>query len=200
MTDDQNVLETTSRMETLVDGIFAIAMTLLVLNLSIPQLTHSISNITIENQLISLIPKFFTYALSFILLAVFWRMNHQQFYRIKRIDNTLVWITVIWLLFVALVPFSTSLVGEYGSVQISEIFFDVNMFLIGALSALSWYYATEKGFTDKELTRENIHKIRKLNLIFPVVALLAIGVTFITPSWSGVTYISITIFKRIMDV
>lgn len=200
MTDNQNVLETTSRMETLVDGIFAIAMTLLVLNLSIPQLTHSVSNVTIENHLISLIPKFFTYALSFILLAVFWRMNHQQFYRIKRIDNTLVWITVIWLLFVALVPFSTSLVGEYGSVQISEIFFDVNMFLIGALSALSWYYATEKGFTDKKLTRENIHKIRKLNLIFPVVALLAIGVTFITPSWSGVTYISITIFKRIMDV
>ena len=200
MSDDQNVLETTGRMETLVDGIFAIAMTLLVLNLSIPQLTHSMSNITIENQLISLIPKFFTYALSFILLATFWRINHQQFYRIKRIDNTLVWITVIWLLFVALVPFSTSLVGEYGSVQISEIFFDVNMFLIGALSALSWYYATEKGFTDKKLTRENIHKIRKLNLIFPVVALLAIGVTFITPSWSGVTYISIVIFKKIMDV
>ena len=200
MSDDQNVLETTGRMETLVDGIFAIAMTLLVLNLSIPQLTHSMSNITIENQLISLIPKFFTYALSFILLATFWRINHQQFYRIKRIDNTLVWITVIWLLFVALVPFSTSLVGEYGSVQISEIFFDVNMFLIGVLSALSWYYATEKGFTDKKLTNEKIHKIRKLNLIFPVVALLAIGATFITPSWSGVTYISIVIFKKIMDV
>lgn len=49
MSNDQNVLETTGRMETLVDGIFAIAMTLLVLNLSIPQLTHSISNITIEN-------------------------------------------------------------------------------------------------------------------------------------------------------
>lgn len=200
MSDDQNVLETTGRMETLVDGIFAIAMTLLVLNLSIPQLTHSISNITIENQLISLIPKFFTYALSFILLATFWRINHQQFYRIKRIDNTLVWITVIWLLFVALMPFSTPLIGEYGSVQISEIFFDVNMFLIGILSALSWYYATEKGFTDKELTNEKIHKIRKLNLIFPVVALLAIGATFITPSWSGVTYISIVIFKKIMDV
>ena len=200
MSDDQNILETTGRMETLVDGIFAIAMTLLVLNLSIPQLTHSISNITIESQLISLIPKFFTYALSFILLAMFWRINHQQFYRIKRIDNTLVWITVMWLLFVALMPFSTSLIGEYGSVQISEVFFDVNMFLIGILSALSWYYATEKGFTDKELTNEKIHKIRKLNLIFPVVALLAIGATFITPSWSGVTYISIVIFKRIMNV
>lgn len=197
--DDMDTWETTGRIETLVDGIFAIALTLLVLNLSIPQLTHSISNIAIENYLISLIPKFFTYALSFILLAIFWRINHQQFYRIKRVNTTLIWITVIWLLFVALVPFSTSLIGEYGSVQISEIFFDVNMFLIGVLSALNWYYATEKGFTDEKLSLENIQKIRKLNLILPFVALLAIGVTFITPAWSGVTYISISIFKRILD-
>jgi Predicted integral membrane protein len=197
--DDMDTWETTGRIETLVDGIFAIALTLLVLNLSIPQLTHSISNIAIENYLISLIPKFFTYALSFILLAIFWRINHQQFYWIKRVNTTLIWITVIWLLFVALVPFSTSLIGEYGSVQISEIFFDVNMFLIGVLSALNWYYATKKGFTDEKLSLENIQKIRKLNLILPFVALLAIGATFITPTWSGVTYISISIFKRIMD-
>ncbi len=108
MTENLDVWKTTSRIETLVDGIFAIAMTLLVLNLSIPQLTHSVSNITVENYLINLIHKLFTFALSFFILAIFWRANHQQFYRIKRINFILLWITIIWLFFVVLVP-STSL-------------------------------------------------------------------------------------------
>ena len=87
--------ETTGRIETLVDGIFAIALTLLVLNLSIPQLTNSMSNIAVEDYLMGLIPDLFTYALSFVILAIFWRINHQQFYMIKRANGVLLWITII---------------------------------------------------------------------------------------------------------
>jgi uncharacterized membrane protein len=191
--------ETTSRIETLVDGIFAISMTLLVLNLSIPQLTNSTSNITVENYLIGLIPKFFTYALSFVILGIFWRVNHQQFYRIKHANTALLWITVIWLLFVALVPFSTSLTGKYSDYQSAQVFFDINMFLIGIFSGLIWYYATKKGFIDEKLTHEKIVEINKLNLILPVLAVIAIGATFITPSWSSSAYFLIPIVKRIIS-
>jgi len=187
--------ETTGRIETLVDGIFAIALTLLVLNLSIPQLTNSMSNIAVEGYLMGLIPDLFTYALSFVILAIFWRINHQQFYRIKRANSVLLWITVIWLLFVALVPFSTSLMGGYGETQAANIFFDINLLLIGVFSGLIWYYSTKKGFIDKKLTGEKILEINKLNLLLPIVALIAIGVSFITPSWSTLTYASIPVVK-----
>ncbi len=198
MAEDMDVWETTNRIETLVDGIFAIAMTLLVLNLSIPQLTSSVPNITVENYLISSIPKFFTYTLSFVILAIFWRINHQQFCRIKRANSMLLWITVIWLLFVALVPFSTSLMGGYGETQAANIFFNVNLLLTGTFSGLIWCYATKKGFVDKKLTREKILEVNKLSLILPIVAIIAIGMTFITSSWSTLTYISIPIVKWIM--
>ncbi|MBI5679487.1 MAG: DUF1211 domain-containing protein [Methanobacterium sp.] len=188
--------ETTKRIETLVDGIFAIAMTLLVLNLSIPQLTGSVQDANLQVVLMHLTPKLFTYAMSFMLLAIFWRVNHGQFYYIKRINTPLLWITVTWLLFVALVPFSTSLTGEYGHLQSAQIFFDLNLLAIGLLAALIWYYATEKKFTDKKLSLEDIHKIRKINMLLPTASLLAIGLTFISPSWSPLAYASIVITER----
>jgi uncharacterized membrane protein len=190
--------ETTKRIETLVDGIFAIAMTLLVLNLSIPQLTGSVSNITVENYLLALIPKLFTYALSFIILAIFWRVNHQQFYKIKRANSLFLWITVIWLLFVALVPFSTSLMGSYGETQSANIFFNSNLLLIGIFSGLIWYYATKKGFIDEKLSREKIIELNRINLILPIVALIAIGASFVIPAYSTLAYLAIPLVKWVI--
>lgn len=190
--------EKINRVETLVDGIFAIAMTLLVLNITIPQLTSPISNLDLQNILFGLVPKLFVYALSFILLAIFWRINHSQFYYIKRFSQTLMWITVIWLLFVALVPFSTSLVGEYGDLTSAELFFTINIFLIGSLSAATWYYVTEKNLVKNDLSLEEIKTIRKMNMVLPLVSLLAAGVSFFIPSWSGITFVLIPILLRII--
>lgn len=191
-------LESTKRIETLVDGIFAIAMTLLVLNLDIPQLVKPVSDATMQNILIGLEPKLFTYALSFILLALFWRINHSQFYYIKRVNNPLLWINVVWLLFVALVPFSTSLTGEYGYLITSNVFFDLNLFAIGALSAFNWYYATEKNLVADDLDLDRIKNMRRLNLVFPLVSLFAVAMAFITPSWSTLSYLLIPVIFKIM--
>lgn len=166
--------ESSKRIETLVDGIFAIAMTLLVLNLDVPQFVYSVADVTVQNILIGLGPKLFTYALSFILLAIFWKVNHNQFYYIKRVSSPLLWLTVIWLLFVALVPFSTSLTGEYGYLTSAQVFFDLNMFFIGALPALIWYYASENDLIGNELTSKEIRHGRRSNLALPIVSLLAI--------------------------
>lgn len=191
--------ETTSRIETLVDGIFAIAMTLLVLNIDVPQIMYPASNAVIIQSILDLSTKFFNFALSFILLAIFWRINHQQFYKIKKADGPFLWITVIWLLFVVLVPFSTSLTGEYGYLESAQVFFNLNLFLIGIMSASIWYYATGKKYVD-DLNHEEIRKTRRTNLILPIVSLIATGVAFISPSWCGLTYAFIPIVKKIMDM
>ena len=191
--------ETTKRIETLVDGIFAIAMTLLVLNLDIPQMINPVTDSTLQYFLIGLGPKLFTYALSFILLAIFWRVNHSQFYHIKRLNNTLLWITVIWLLFVALVPFSTSLNGQYGNLTTAQVFFGINMFFIGVLTALIWYYATEKNLTTDDLKLEDITSIRRINLVLPLASLLNIGFAFFIPGWSSLAYLLIPILHRIIE-
>ena len=73
---------TTQRIETLTDGVFAIAMTLLVLTLDLPRVGAHLSNAGLWNLLNSQMDKFHNYVLSFILLAVFWLVHHQQFHYI----------------------------------------------------------------------------------------------------------------------
>ncbi|MDO8870272.1 MAG: TMEM175 family protein [Methanobacteriaceae archaeon] len=188
---------TTNRIETLVDGIFAIAMTLLVLTLEVPQLPAPVTNGTIINFLISTIPQFFVYGMSFVLLAVFWRINHREFHRIEKSNGMLLRINVIWLMFVVLVPFSTSLVGDYGNFQAAELFFHLNMLIIGILAFINWYYAVNWGLTNVKWTKKAYKSSFYHYLIFPFLAVVAMLLTFISPSFSSLAYLGIVFFENI---
>lgn len=191
---------TTDRIETLVDGIFAIAMTLLVLTLEVPQLPSPVTNATIYNFLFSLWPQFFVYGLSFALLAVFWRMNHKEFHRIKRSDSVLLRINISWLMFVVLVPFSTSLMGDYTNFQAAELFFHFNMFMVGIFAFINWFYATNWGLTDDKLTKKDYRTGMAGYLLLPFLAIIAMGLTFITPSWSSLAYLGIGLFRFVKRI
>lgn len=194
---NSDVWMTTKRIETLVDGIFAIAMTLLVLSLNVPQIPYPATNAIILKSLLGMSQQFFIYVMSFLLLASFWRINHSQFYIIKKTDQTILWINVIWLLLVALVPFSTNLIGDYGYLMVPVIFFDLNLFLIGVMFNLNWYYVNRKGFIDENVDPKIIEYRKKINLALPITALIAIGLTSISPEWSSVVYISIFFIKKV---
>ena len=120
-----------SRIETLTDGVFAIVMTLLVLEIAVPQLSHSEAAIELPKQLLELWPVILRYGTSFIILDFFWIGHDYQFHYVKWANRTLLWITIFYLMFVAFVPFSTSLIGEYGDQQISVIIYGINISIVG---------------------------------------------------------------------
>lgn len=202
---DKNAINSTGinakRIETLVDGVFAIAMTILVLGITVPSIANP-TEAGLYQALIDLLPNFYSYFISFILLAVFWRINHNQFNRIKRADGNLLWIIIIWLLFVALLPFSAFFMGEYGGTfQIPNIFFDLNLFAIGFLLFLNWRHALNSGLVDgvdDEMRKTSL----RLNLILPIISLLALGVTYLPfmkevgYAWSSLVYLIIPLLKR----
>ncbi|MGA7470839.1 MAG: TMEM175 family protein, partial [Halobacteriota archaeon] len=130
----------TDRIETLTDGIFAIAMTLLVLSIEVPTLPAPVTPAVFSAYVTSILPQIFIYVIGFILLAVFW-MNHHIFYVIERTNTTLLWINILWLMSIALVPFSTAVIGRYGQFQLAELIFDLNMLIIGLLWYANWSYA-----------------------------------------------------------
>jgi len=177
----------TKRLETLVDGIFAIAMTLLVLGLAVPQINGSLSNTIILDSYYNLIPNFFALVLSFLLLAVFWNSHHRIFNQIKKIDNTLLWINVIWLLFIIIVPFSASSLGQYGSYILPNVIFNVNMMGIGIFLYLNTYYAVSKNFIKEETTQ--FKKRKRVSIGFIFISLLALLFSFTFTSWSSTLYI-----------
>ena len=180
----------TNRLETLADGIFAIAMTLLVLGIEVPNLPINItSSIIMEYVLYTLIPQIAIYILSFVLLASFW-MTHHIFFIIKRTDAKLLWINIFWLMSIAIVPFSTALVGKYGGFQLSQIIFDINMLIIGILFYINWTYAVSKGMIIEQMM-PYADKIKKSYLFLPLLAILAIIISFIIPYGSIFIFILI---------
>lgn len=109
------------RLSTLADGVFAIVMTLLVLELSVPVVKGLSGNSELLLKLAELWPEFLIYGLSFMILGLFWVIHHSIFADVKRYDTTLVWLNIAFLMFVSLVPFSTALVGKNGFIAVMAV-------------------------------------------------------------------------------
>ena len=197
--DESELGMTTHRIEALTDGIFAIAMTLLVLNLALPETGNGLTQtVELHKLLIGQITKFFSYALSFLLLALYWVLHHRQFHFIKRTDRTHLWINIVLLMFIVLVPFSTSLVGDYSDDWMAALFFNSNLFIIGIMFIWNWAYAT-KGhrLVDRSLDPQRIALAKKRGAVTPLAALLAMVLSFIIPSYSFCAYFLILIILRL---
>ncbi len=181
---------TTGRIEALTDGIFAFAMTLLVLNLSLPDSVTGLANIKLYDLLFGQAHKFFNYALGFILLAIFWVVHHQQFHQIKRTDSRLLWINIFALMFVALMPFSTDLVGDFGGQTTADVFFAGNLLILGLLFLVNWTYATRNHrLVAHDLGREVIAQGIRRNLVTPAISVIVIMLSFFIPHWSLWLYV-----------
>ena len=99
-----------NRLEAFSDGIFAVAITLLVLDVRIPA---GVDYKDINDALLLLLPKILSYLLSFLVIGVYWAYHHFSLTRIKKIDGTLLFLNLLTLLLVTFMPFPTILIGEY---------------------------------------------------------------------------------------
>jgi uncharacterized membrane protein len=189
--DNKELFTDTKRLETLVDGIFAIAMTLLVLSLAVPQISGPLSNQAVEDTLYQLLPNLVALVMSFLLLAIFWNIHHRVFKHIKYVNGVILWINIIFLLFIVLVPFSSSLVGDYGNYPISHIIFNLNLLGIALFLYLNWFFAEKSDFIHENVDSSHIIMIKKVNALFIIIALCALTLSFVLPHWSEWMYILI---------
>jgi uncharacterized membrane protein len=116
-----------TRIEALSDGIFAVALTILVLELKVPALQDAHSVAELGHQLRELLPKFLSWLISFIIVCKFW-LNHQHIFGLARhADYTLVWLNAIFLMGQSFIPFPTALMGEYDGNPLAVSAFGVVM-------------------------------------------------------------------------
>ncbi len=190
--DHSNNFVSKNRIETLVDGIFAIAMTLLVLALAIPHINAPVTASAIQSSLYALVPSFYVLVLSFVLLAIFWNNHHRIYTQIKVVNGTLLWINIIWLLFIVLIPFSASLSGTYGSFTIVKVIFNLNMLGIAALLYVNAYILLHhKDYIHPDGNRQQLISSANSSLFFIIVVLIALTISFIQPSYANLAYLLI---------
>ncbi|QAY62624.1 DUF1211 domain-containing protein [Xylanimonas allomyrinae] len=131
-------LGTFRRLEFFTDGVFAIVMTIIVLEVGIPEGPAA----QLWAQLGERLPELGTYALTFVTLGALWFGNRTQGEFLERADHPLVWLVLALLLTVALVPFSAGLLGEFPTARPAVVFFGAHLTVVYMLHALVWTYAS----------------------------------------------------------
>ena len=186
------------RIITLTDAVLAIVMTLLVLEIAVPQLSQSEVGTELPKRLVEMWPDISSYATSFIILGFFWIGHDDQFHYIKRANKTLLWITIFYLLFVAFIPFSTSLIGKYGDQQISVIIYGINIIIVLVWAYLQWKYVTkEHRLVDGDLDPKLIVKMSRRMIVGQILYLIAIALSFLNTQVSLILFILIPVYYLI---
>lgn len=124
------------RIEALTDGIYAVAMTLLVIELKLPPHDSIATQVDLINAVGNLLPKFIAWLISFLVLSLFWLGHHRLFQIVRHVDGKLVGLNIVQLGLVSLMPFSSALSGEFGSILFSQVFYSSNMALLSVFALL----------------------------------------------------------------
>jgi uncharacterized membrane protein len=184
--------QSVERLTALSDGVFAVAMTLLVLDLHVPatetveqiiKTTHQNNEYVLWSQLAPLGLRFIPYIMSFLTLGVFLIAQQTQLnHLIARSNRHLTWIHIAFLLAVTLIPFSTGLLAEFMAYRVALVVYWFNIFLIGLALFGSWYYAMWAGLMRKDVEEAVLYTNRRRNLIaqafYAFGALLSVSSTY----------------------
>jgi uncharacterized membrane protein len=136
--------QSVERLAALSDGVFAVAMTLLVLDLRVPAAEAVHSEHDLWRALLALSPRLVMYMMSFLTLGIFWVGQQTQLNHLARSDRGLSWIHILFLFAVSITPFSTMLLAEFFAYRLALIAYWLNILLLGATLYLSWQSATKK--------------------------------------------------------
>jgi uncharacterized membrane protein len=185
---------TTDRITALADGIFAFAMTLLVITIDLPEAAKSLSGDQLHSYILAQWHPLLIFAQSFVLLAVFWTIHHRQFQSIQRTNHRHLWINLFLLLFIVLFPYTTDLLGDFSGDWMVELIFALNMLALGLLFSINWAYATRgHRLVDPSLSQEAIVNGTRRGWVIPFCSLLACGLSLAAPHYASYAYILIPI-------
>ncbi len=185
--DSDQITLTPKRLDGLQDGVFAIVMTLIVLEMRLPE---AASGAELRHHLAEMLPLIITYIVTFMNLGIYWVGQVLQMHSIERSDRAFLWIQIIFLLFISVLPFSSSLLGRYPDEQISAIVYGVNMIGVGLSSFWGWCYASHHHrLTTHALTPSFIRSVKRRILVAPVAAVIAIALSFFTMRLSILCYL-----------
>jgi uncharacterized membrane protein len=179
-----------NRLETMVDGIFAIAMTILVLGITPPKPEISRAHAVIQGQIIGIIPEIFIFIVAFLILAGFWLDHHRQFHFVRTVDSILLWMNIFLLISVVLIPFSTDITGNYPGILTAVLLFHINILIVGIIFSFNLFYISRsKQVIDPQADLKSLKVFFHQSLLIPGIALFAAIISFVNPAVSLLVYL-----------
>ena len=174
-----NILEK-NRIEALTDGIYAIVLTLSVLMIGTGLYSGTAESSTFYPVLKESVLQIFNYALSFILLSIFWVAHHRQMNNISHVDSVYIWLNMVSLFFITLIPFTTNLNSDYTEYPLAAGLYAANIMLISLSYTASWFYATRgRRLVSPDLSESEIAKGIRRGLLTSGVCIVVIGAAYL---------------------
>ena len=184
-----------SRLEALSDGVFAIAITLLVLNLLnlLPVVTQATPQV-FERMVGQLLPALLVYVMSFLLVGFYWVGHHLMTNFIQRADRLFLWLNILFLMCIAFIPFPTALLAAFREVLRAELFavriYGVTLLLMGLMMAAMWWYAShDYRLVAHDLHPELIRNQQRRTITGALVYLVALLLSVVSPVLSLAVYV-----------
>jgi uncharacterized membrane protein len=179
------------------DGVFAIAMTLLVVELAVPTLASGASA-DLGRELWALGPRYLSYAISFVVIASYWTSHQRIFRYLLRADSTLVWLNILLLLCIAFQPFPTSVLGAYGTTP-GVTFYAATLCVTGILVLVMWLYATRgRRLVSPQLDRRLIEHHTWRAASVPLVFLVSIGIAQVNPTAAEFSWLAVAVLVGVL--
>ncbi len=153
------------RLAALSDGVFAVGMTLLLLDLKAPAAEAIAGEAALWHALLDLAPRLLVYLLSFITLGIFWVGQQTQLNQMERSDRHFTWLNLAFLFAVTLTPFSTGLMAEFITLHAALAVYWLNILLLGLLLLATWRYAVSANLLKADIPRGNLPAVEYRILI-----------------------------------
>ena len=179
-----------TRIESLAEGVLAVAMTLLILELSNdPEFMEALA----AGHIFNITGQILGYIMGFLIIGIYWTVHHYMFHYIRKSDGVLVWLTILFLMFAVVVPLGTKLNNyiEYQTVY-GSIFFSITSLISILLLLIIWIYATN-GYrlVDNNLDKRKISFIKNVILISSGIFLISIFGSYIIPEIGYLGFLSL---------
>jgi uncharacterized membrane protein len=153
------------RLAALSDGLFAIAMTLLVLELRLPEPGEIHSEAELGRALLVFAPRFLVCVMAFLSLGIFWVGQQSQLSQLARADRDLTWIHIAFLFLISVVPLSTRLLADFDNFRIPLLIYWLILVLLGLTLYLAWMHARSAGLIRDDTPQEAVHSYRRRILL-----------------------------------
>jgi uncharacterized membrane protein len=161
------------------DGVFAFAITLLVLDLFVPVLSSGATSADLGQALSKESVSFVSFFLSFLIAAVWWNAHNRNFGFLRKADFRLGWLNLLFLLWIALLPFFTKILNQYANLQLAVVLYAFDQFGAGFFMTLSWWYSSRNHrLVDKTLEGKTIKYITLRNAVAPLSFIISMGLSF----------------------
>jgi len=178
------------------DGVFAIAITLLVLQLEVPDLPDSVSGDVLERALRDLVSQGVSYFIGFAVIGAFWLGHHRFFDRLRGADGPLMVLNLAFLAFISLMPFTTGVFGRFGHAEVSVILYAANVVAASAAETAMLWAAMRRGLLAPHAIGDRRWTL--FDSFFPgIVFLCSIAVAFVDPRLAPWTWLGLLLARPI---